>query len=109
MDPDQPYHKRVELLVRCGLTSAVVVAGHQGIVIFIKHSPKHYYPSPYQYSKQHQSQHRADAWPGASALLFSSGDYGWMNVAFMLMGIVMAVIASTIINNMSDKRQYPIY
>ncbi len=46
---------------------------------------------------------------GASALLFSSGDYGWMNVGFMLVGNIMAVIASTIINNMSDKRQYPIY
>ncbi len=66
-DPDQPYHKRVELMVRCGLTSAAAVAfdvrdGHQGIVIFIKQSPKHHHPSHYQCSKQHLAQHHVDAW-----------------------------------------------
>ena len=46
---------------------------------------------------------------GASALLFAAGTYGWLNVAFMLVGNTMAVVAAIIINNMRDKRQYPIY
>jgi CBS-domain-containing membrane protein len=46
---------------------------------------------------------------GASALLFSTGEYGWGNMMFMLVGNIMAVLTATIINNMSYKRQYPTF
>jgi CBS-domain-containing membrane protein len=43
---------------------------------------------------------------GAAALIFSDG-YKWGNMAFMLLGNVIAFLAAALINNMSDKRQYP--
>ncbi len=77
-------HDYLPLYLRQGLATAIAVAAM--VKLGITHPPA-----------------------GASALLFSSGDYGWMNVAFMLVGNIMAVTAAPIINNMSDKRQYPIY
>ena len=46
---------------------------------------------------------------GAAAMLFSTGKFGWMNMAFMLFANVLAIAAATLINNMSNKRQYPNY
>ena len=44
---------------------------------------------------------------GASAMLFSGGDYSWIHMAIMLGGNVLAIIAATVINDMNDRRQYP--
>lgn len=46
---------------------------------------------------------------GAAALIFASGNYGWGNMAFMLVGNLIALAAATLINNWSEKRQYPTY
>ena len=46
---------------------------------------------------------------GASALLVASGQFGWTNVAWTLVGNVVAIVAATLINNLSHQRQYPMY
>jgi HPP family len=46
---------------------------------------------------------------GASAVFFSSGLLGWTNMAALLIGNVMAIAVATIVNNLSDRRQYPTY
>jgi CBS-domain-containing membrane protein len=46
---------------------------------------------------------------GAEALLFASGDYGWGNMLFVLVGNIIAIGAATVINNFSEYRQYPIF
>ena len=46
---------------------------------------------------------------GAAAMLFSTGEFGWLNMAFMLFANLLAICAATVINNMSNKRQYPNY
>ena len=46
---------------------------------------------------------------GASALIFASGRYGWTHVLTFFAGNVLALGAATFINNLSAKRQYPIY
>jgi CBS-domain-containing membrane protein len=46
---------------------------------------------------------------GASALLFSTGLLGWTNMVVLLIGNVMAIGVATIVNNLSDRRQYPTY
>jgi CBS-domain-containing membrane protein len=46
---------------------------------------------------------------GAEALLFASGSFGWGNMLFVLVGNIIAIGASTIINNVSDYRQYPTF
>ena len=46
---------------------------------------------------------------GASALLFSSGDWSWDNMGLMLIGNAMAIFVATICNNLNDKRQYPTF
>ena len=46
---------------------------------------------------------------GSSALLFASGSRGWGNFAFMIVGNAIAIGMAALINNMSDKRQYPTF
>jgi CBS-domain-containing membrane protein len=46
---------------------------------------------------------------GAEALLFASGNFGWGNMLFVLVGNVIAIGAATVINNFSDYRQYPTF
>ncbi|CAB9527620.1 HPP family [Seminavis robusta] len=46
---------------------------------------------------------------GASAFLFSSGTYGMTHFVLLLAGNVLAIIVGSIINNTSEKRQYPTY
>lgn len=46
---------------------------------------------------------------GASALIFATGEARWGNMAFLLIGNLIAIASATIINNASNKRQYPIY
>ena len=44
---------------------------------------------------------------GAVAFIFSSGGYHWTNIAFLLLADIIAIAMGTVINNISDKRQYP--
>ena len=46
---------------------------------------------------------------GAGALLFAAGRFTWIQVAMMLMGNCVAILCSTVFNNMNDKRQYPTF
>jgi CBS-domain-containing membrane protein len=46
---------------------------------------------------------------GASALIFSSGLLDWTHMLMMIVGNVIAILAATLINNISNKRQYPMY
>src|SRR3569623_1690205 len=46
---------------------------------------------------------------GASAVLFASGVYGWGNMALTLVGTLISIVMATLINNVSNKRQLPIY
>jgi CBS-domain-containing membrane protein len=46
---------------------------------------------------------------GASALIFSSGLLDWTHMLMMIAGYVIAIVTATLINNMSNKRQYPLY
>lgn len=46
---------------------------------------------------------------GAAAILFATGGFGWGSMLFMLIADVLAILTATIVNNMSDSRQYPSY
>ena len=46
---------------------------------------------------------------GAAAVVFSSGKMSWIQVGMMLFGNVLAILSSTLINNWSDKRQFPTF
>lgn len=46
---------------------------------------------------------------GASALSFADGNLSWGNMAFMIVANLVAVAMAMLINNLSDKRQYPTY
>jgi HPP family len=45
--------------------------------------------------------------PAASAFMFANGTWGIINMMTALMGCLMAITFSVLINNLSDKRQYP--
>lgn len=44
---------------------------------------------------------------GAAALIFVGGSNSWGNLAMMLVGNCIAIATSTLINNVNEKRQYP--
>jgi hypothetical protein len=46
---------------------------------------------------------------GAAAIVFSHLDYGWVHLLLFEAGVVISVLASTIVNNLNEKRQYPTY
>lgn len=46
---------------------------------------------------------------GAIALVFAMGDYHWGHLLLTLFGCTIAVLISTLVNNLKDTRQYPIY
>lgn len=46
---------------------------------------------------------------GAFALVFASEKLGWGSVSMVLIANVIAVLMATLINNLSTKRQYPLY
>ena len=47
---------------------------------------------------------------GATALMFTTGNFGWGNMAALLLGNVLAILLATLINNLgSIRRQYPVY
>ncbi len=46
---------------------------------------------------------------GASALIVSGGGFSWFVIVPILLSNMIAIVASTLINNVSDKRQYPTY
>lgn len=45
---------------------------------------------------------------GAAAMIFSSGTYGWVHMGMMLFANLIA-LSIALINNVSDKRQYPTF
>jgi CBS-domain-containing membrane protein len=45
----------------------------------------------------------------AAALIISSGGYDWIVLPLVLFGNAIAIITATLINNISDKRQYPTF
>ena len=46
---------------------------------------------------------------GAAAFLFASGKYGLSHMLLLLCGNVLAIFVGAIINNISERRQYPTY
>eukprot|EP00979_Chaetoceros_neogracilis_P000798 scaffold171_cov284-Chaetoceros_neogracile.AAC.1 len=46
---------------------------------------------------------------GASVLIIASGDYGWNVLPSMLLSNIIAILMSTLINNLSEQRQYPTF
>jgi len=46
---------------------------------------------------------------GASVLIISSGGYGWNILPPVLLSNLIAIVMSTLVNNLSEKRQYPTY
>ena len=46
---------------------------------------------------------------GASAFIFASGQYGLTHVVILLIGNIIAIVLGSVLNNISDKRQYPTY
>lgn len=44
---------------------------------------------------------------GAACVVFSSGKYGWEHMGIFLSGVSIAITTAVLINNLSDKRQYP--
>ena len=44
---------------------------------------------------------------GASTIVFASGIFRWAHMGIFLIGVCISTINSVIINNWSDKRQYP--
>ena len=46
---------------------------------------------------------------GATALIISSNKFDWMVLPIMLLGNIVAIIVATLVNNVSDKRQYPTF
>jgi len=46
---------------------------------------------------------------GASVLIISSGGHGWNILPPVLLSNLIAIVMSTLVNNLSEKRQYPTY
>lgn len=46
---------------------------------------------------------------GATSLLVASNDYDWTILPLMLLGNIVAILIATIVNNLSENRQYPTY
>lgn len=46
---------------------------------------------------------------GALAVLVSSGKYSWAMYGFTLLGTTLSILPAILVNNLSDKRQYPTY
>ena len=46
---------------------------------------------------------------GATALILSRGNFNWNSLGAMILSNLIAVIVSTCINNISEKRQYPTF
>ena len=46
---------------------------------------------------------------GALAVLIASGKYNWTMYGFTLVGAVLSMLPAVIVNNLSNKRQYPTY
>jgi len=44
---------------------------------------------------------------GAASIVFSSMKNQWANMGIFLCGVSITIINAVLINNMSDKRQYP--
>jgi hypothetical protein len=46
---------------------------------------------------------------GAQSIIFAEGGQGWTSYALVVLCCVISLIPATVINNMSQKRQYPTY
>eukprot|EP00986_Skeletonema_menzelii_P006729 scaffold2550_cov153-Skeletonema_menzelii.AAC.17 len=46
---------------------------------------------------------------GAAAVLFSLNDHSVVDFAFILVGSVIAILMAILVNNLNEKKQYPIY
>jgi CBS-domain-containing membrane protein len=46
---------------------------------------------------------------GAQCVIFAEGGHGWTSYALVILCSVISLIPATLINNMSQKRQYPTY
>lgn len=46
---------------------------------------------------------------GAHSVIYASGQYGWMFYFLVVFASIISVIPATVVNNMSEKRQYPTY
>lgn len=46
---------------------------------------------------------------GATALLVASSEFDWMVLPLMLVGNMVAIVIATVVNNLSENRQYPTY
>lgn len=46
---------------------------------------------------------------GAHSVLYSSGDYGWVYYGLVVLSSAVSVVPAIVVNNMSEKRQYPTY
>lgn len=44
---------------------------------------------------------------GAAAIVFSSGKVGWADFGIFLAGVCMTIVTAVVVNNASDRRQYP--
>jgi len=44
---------------------------------------------------------------GATSLIVASGEFDWMILPLMLVGNLLSIIIATLVNNLSEKRQYP--
>uniref|UniRef100_A0A6U3CCM3 HPP transmembrane region domain-containing protein n=1 Tax=Entomoneis paludosa TaxID=265537 RepID=A0A6U3CCM3_9STRA len=46
---------------------------------------------------------------GAHSVIYASGTYNWLFYFFVVLGAMISVAPAVLINNMSNRRQYPIY
>ena len=44
---------------------------------------------------------------GAAAIVFSSANIRWEHFGIFLAGVAISIVTAVLINNLSDKRQYP--
>lgn len=44
---------------------------------------------------------------GAASVVFASGKYGWEHMGIFLSGVAISISTAVMVNNWSDKRQYP--
>jgi CBS-domain-containing membrane protein len=46
---------------------------------------------------------------GAHSVIYSSGEYGWIFYLLVVLASILSLIPAVIVNNFSDRRQYPTY
>jgi CBS-domain-containing membrane protein len=46
---------------------------------------------------------------GEHAVIYASGEYGWMFYLLVLLSSIISILPAIMVNNLSEKRQYPTY